>query len=39
MNDWQRIVVAIFVALLTISIGCALKYLFWSAILKGVFGL
>lgn len=39
MNNWQRIVVAIVVVLLTIAIGFALKYLFWSAILKGVFGL
>ena len=39
MSDWKRIVVAIVVVLFTVAIGCALKYLFLSAILKGVFGL
>lgn len=39
MSDWKYIVATIVVILLFVLVGCALKYLFWAAILKGVGGL
>lgn len=39
MGDWKYAAVAILVVLLGIFAGFAIKYLFWSNVLKGAVGL